>query len=167
MRPRRGSTWSGSMQARRFTKGQWLRRRPRAGNGFALHRMERACGTASTGSSGKREKPGGCPIKTDSGQKRTDGSSQPPEALGICPGGPTFTGAEAAIFRDLGLFLAMANKCLELGYFPRAWKVAAIKVIPKPGKEDYARPKSYRPIGLLPCWAKQWKGCWSAASSGT
>ncbi|GBP96406.1 hypothetical protein EVAR_90503_1 [Eumeta japonica] len=37
----------------RFTKGQWLRRRPRAGNGFALHRMERACGTASTGSSGK------------------------------------------------------------------------------------------------------------------
>ncbi|GBO98333.1 hypothetical protein EVAR_84197_1 [Eumeta japonica] len=44
----------------------------------------------------------------------------------------------------------MANKCLELGYFPRAWKVAAIKVIPKPGKDDYARPKSYRPIGL-PC----------------
>ncbi|GBP82530.1 hypothetical protein EVAR_91655_1 [Eumeta japonica] len=30
----------------------------------------------------------------------------------------------------------------------RAWKVAAIKVIQKPGK-DYARPKSYRPIGLL------------------
>ncbi|GBP58884.1 Putative 115 kDa protein in type-1 retrotransposable element R1DM [Eumeta japonica] len=48
----------------------------------------------------------------------------------------------------------MANKCLELGYFPRAWKVAAIKVIPKPGKEDYARPKSYRPIGLLPVLGK-------------
>ncbi|GBP85083.1 Putative 115 kDa protein in type-1 retrotransposable element R1DM [Eumeta japonica] len=87
-------------------------------------------------------------------RRRTDGSSQPPEASGICPGGPTFTGAEAAIFRDLGLFLAMANKCLELGYFPRAWKVAAIKVIPKPGKEDYARPKSYRPIGLLPVLGK-------------
>ncbi|GBP01657.1 hypothetical protein EVAR_90456_1 [Eumeta japonica] len=28
----------------------------------------RDCGTASTGSSGKRKKPGGCPIKTDSGQ---------------------------------------------------------------------------------------------------
>ncbi|GBP73389.1 Retrovirus-related Pol polyprotein from type-1 retrotransposable element R1 3 [Eumeta japonica] len=28
--------------------------------------------------------------------------------------------------RDLGVFLAMAAKCLELGYFP-AWKVAAIK----------------------------------------
>ncbi|GBP21036.1 hypothetical protein EVAR_11067_1 [Eumeta japonica] len=162
------------VQARRFTKGQWLRRRPRAGNGFALHRMERACGTASTGSSGKREKPEGCPIKTDSGQvigpdesatllaetffpddrvdtddpyytevrRRTDGSSQPPEASGDLLGvDPPFTGAEirfalkafhprkapgidgftsdicqAAIFRDVGLFLAMANKCLELGY---------------------------------------------------
>ncbi|GBP30616.1 Retrovirus-related Pol polyprotein from type-1 retrotransposable element R1 [Eumeta japonica] len=38
---------------------------------------------------------------------------------------------------------------------------------PEAGWEDYARPKSYRPIGLLLCWAKQWKGCWSAASSGT
>ncbi|GBP78580.1 Putative 115 kDa protein in type-1 retrotransposable element R1DM [Eumeta japonica] len=113
-------------------------------------------------------------------RRRTDGSSQPPEASGDLPGvDPPFTGAEvrfalkafhprkapgidgftsdicqAAIFRDLGLFLAMANKCLELGYFPRAWKVAAIKVIPKPGKEDYARPKSYRPIGLLPVLGK-------------
>ncbi|GBP98469.1 Putative 115 kDa protein in type-1 retrotransposable element R1DM [Eumeta japonica] len=72
------------------------------------------------------------------------------------PGIDGFTSdiCQAAIFRDLGLFLAMANKCLELGYFPRAWKVAAIKVIPKPGKEDYARPKSYRPIGLLPVLGK-------------
>ncbi|GBP04183.1 hypothetical protein EVAR_19131_1 [Eumeta japonica] len=63
-------------------------------------------------------------------RRRTDGSSQPPEASGDLPGvDPPFTGAE---------------------------------VIPKPGKEDYARPKSYRPIGLLLCWAKQWKGCWSA-----
>ncbi|GBP33038.1 Putative 115 kDa protein in type-1 retrotransposable element R1DM [Eumeta japonica] len=113
-------------------------------------------------------------------RRQTDGSSQPPEASGNLPGvNPPFTGAEirfalkafhlrkapgidgftsdicqAAIFRDLGLFLAMANKCLELGYFPRAWKVATIKVIPKPGKEDYARPKSYRPIGLLPVLGK-------------
>ncbi|GBP65892.1 Putative 115 kDa protein in type-1 retrotransposable element R1DM [Eumeta japonica] len=84
------------------------------------------------------------------------------------PGIDGFTSdiCQAAIFRDLGLFLAMANKCLELGYFPRAWKVAAIKVIPKPGG-DYARPKSYRPIGLLPVLGKTVKGCWSGASSGT
>ncbi|GBP26931.1 RNA-directed DNA polymerase from mobile element jockey [Eumeta japonica] len=44
----------------------------------------------------------------------------------------------------------MANKCLELGYFSRAWKVAGIKVISKPGKGDYTRLKSYWPIGLLP-----------------
>ncbi|GBP94925.1 Retrovirus-related Pol polyprotein from type-1 retrotransposable element R1 [Eumeta japonica] len=56
---------------------------------------------------------------------------------------------QAAIFRELGLFLAMANKCLELGYFPRTWKVAAIKLIPKPEKEDYTRTKSYRPIDRI------------------
>ncbi|GBP33601.1 Retrovirus-related Pol polyprotein from type-1 retrotransposable element R1 [Eumeta japonica] len=61
---------------------------------------------------------------------------------------------QTAILQDLGLFLAMANKCLQLGYFPRAWKVAAIKVISKPGKDDYSRPKSYRPIGLLPVMGK-------------
>ncbi|GBP97791.1 Putative 115 kDa protein in type-1 retrotransposable element R1DM [Eumeta japonica] len=72
------------------------------------------------------------------------------------PGIDGFTSdiCQAAILRDLGLFLAMANKCLQLGYFPRAWKVATIKVIPKPGKDDYSRPKSYRPIGLLPVMGK-------------
>ncbi|GBP96829.1 Putative 115 kDa protein in type-1 retrotransposable element R1DM [Eumeta japonica] len=113
-------------------------------------------------------------------RRQTDGDDRPPATSGDLPGvDPPFTGAEvknalkafhprkapgidgftsdicqAAIFRDLGVFLAMANKCLELGYFPRAWKVAAIKVIPKPGKDDYARPKSYRPIGLLPVLGK-------------
>ncbi|GBP33113.1 RNA-directed DNA polymerase from mobile element jockey [Eumeta japonica] len=57
---------------------------------------------------------------------------------------------QVAIFWDLRLFLAVANKCLELGYFPRAWKVDAIKVIPKPGKDVYTYPKSYRLIRLLP-----------------
>ncbi|GBP68190.1 hypothetical protein EVAR_23341_1 [Eumeta japonica] len=40
-------------------------------------------------------------------------------------------------------------RVLTAGILPLAWKVAAIKVIPKPGKDDYSRPKSYRPIGLL------------------
>ncbi|GBP78752.1 Putative 115 kDa protein in type-1 retrotransposable element R1DM [Eumeta japonica] len=113
-------------------------------------------------------------------RRRTDGIGCPPEALDVLSGvDPPFTGAElkialrafnpkkapgidgftsdicqAAILRDLGLFLAVANKCLRLGYFPRAWKVAAIKVIPKPGKDDYSRPKSYRPIGLLSVMGK-------------
>ncbi|GBP05590.1 hypothetical protein EVAR_3068_1 [Eumeta japonica] len=56
------------------------------------------------------------------------------------PGIDGFTSdiCQTAILRDLGLFLAMANKCLQLGYFPRAWKVATIKVIPKPGAFDNA-----------------------------
>ncbi|KAJ5288337.1 hypothetical protein N7508_011112 [Penicillium antarcticum] len=37
---------------------------------------------------------------------------------------------------------------LRLGYFPRAWKVAKIVVIPKGGR-DSSLPKSYRPISLL------------------
>ncbi|GBP54089.1 LINE-1 reverse transcriptase homolog [Eumeta japonica] len=53
------------------------------------------------------------------------------------------------IFRNLGLFQVIANKCLELGYFPRSWKLASIKVIPKPSKDDNVRLKSYWPIGLL------------------
>ncbi|GBP42626.1 Retrovirus-related Pol polyprotein from type-1 retrotransposable element R1 [Eumeta japonica] len=72
------------------------------------------------------------------------------------PGIDDFTSdiCHAVILRDLGLFLAVANKCLRLGYFPGAWKKAAIKVIPKPGKDDYSRQKSYRPIGLLSVMGK-------------
>ncbi|GBP26398.1 Putative 115 kDa protein in type-1 retrotransposable element R1DM [Eumeta japonica] len=113
-------------------------------------------------------------------RRRTDRGVCPPEALDILSGmDPSFTGAEvkmalkvfnpkkapgidgftsdicqAAILQDLGLFLAMANKCLQLGYFPWAWKVAAIKVIPQPDKDDYSCPKSYRPIGFLPVMGK-------------
>lgn len=48
------------------------------------------------------------------------------------------------------IFQSLLNKCLQLGYFPRTWKRAIIKVLRKPGKADYTTPKSYRPIGLLP-----------------
>ncbi|GBP05731.1 hypothetical protein EVAR_91925_1 [Eumeta japonica] len=82
-----------------------------------------------------REKPGGCPIKTDSGQVIGPDRSAtllaetffPDDRVDTddpyhteAPGIDGFTSdiCQAAIFRDLGLFLAMANKCLELGYFP-------------------------------------------------
>ncbi|GBP46527.1 RNA-directed DNA polymerase from mobile element jockey [Eumeta japonica] len=57
---------------------------------------------------------------------------------------------QVAIFWDLKSFLLMENKCLKLGYFPQTWKVAAIKVIPKPGKDEYTRQMSYQSISLLP-----------------
>ncbi|CAK1582422.1 unnamed protein product [Parnassius mnemosyne] len=60
----------------------------------------------------------------------------------------------AAINQNPTLFLAVANKCLELAHFPGKWKEAAVVVLRKPGKEDYTHPKSYRPIGLLPVLGK-------------
>ncbi|XP_047028061.1 uncharacterized protein LOC124636164 [Helicoverpa zea] len=59
-----------------------------------------------------------------------------------------------AIFRDPGIFLALANKCLEQGHFPGAWKEATVVILRKPGKDTYTAPKSYRPIGLLPVLGK-------------
>ncbi|GBP73195.1 Retrovirus-related Pol polyprotein from type-1 retrotransposable element R1 [Eumeta japonica] len=84
-------------------------------------------------------------------KKREDVLLQTDSGRVLGPGIDGFTSdiCQAAIFRDLEFFLAMANKCLILEYFPWTWKVAAIKVIPKSDKDNYSRPNSYRPIGLL------------------
>ncbi|CAH2225556.1 jg21328 [Pararge aegeria aegeria] len=52
------------------------------------------------------------------------------------------------------ILLALYNKCFFRGFFPKIWKNAALKVIPKPNRDDYAVPKAYRPIGLLPILGK-------------
>lgn len=59
-----------------------------------------------------------------------------------------------AIYQDPGIFLSLANRCLELGHFPNSWKEATVVILRKPGKESYTDPKSYRPIGLLPVMGK-------------
>lgn len=41
------------------------------------------------------------------------------------------------------------NSCCRLGYYTRAWKVDKTIPIPKPDKDTYVQPKSYRPIALL------------------
>ncbi|GLV34530.1 hypothetical protein CBL_07173 [Carabus blaptoides fortunei] len=46
-----------------------------------------------------------------------------------------------------------ADKYLETRTFPRIWKVAEVRLIPKPGKTR-TDPKSYRPICLLPMLGK-------------
>ncbi|CAK1584032.1 unnamed protein product [Parnassius mnemosyne] len=66
---------------------------------------------------------------------------------------------EVAITLDPTMFLALANKCLSLAYFPKKWKEAVVVVLRKPGKVDYTHPKSYRPIGLLPVLGKFLKRC--------
>ncbi|XP_052751319.1 uncharacterized protein LOC128200797 [Galleria mellonella] len=67
------------------------------------------------------------------------------------PGADAFTAdiCQKAYRTNPEVLLAIYNRCLLLSYFPVIWKEAHIKVIPKPGKDDYRIPKSYRPIGLL------------------
>lgn len=52
------------------------------------------------------------------------------------------------------VILAIMNKCLRLGCFPKVWKSATIRILRKPGREDYSVPKGYRPICLLPVMGK-------------
>lgn len=46
------------------------------------------------------------------------------------------------------------NQALILEYFPKPWKRAIAKIIPKPGKETYDTLTSFRPIGLIPVFGK-------------
>ena len=48
----------------------------------------------------------------------------------------------------------LMNRCLDAGYFPKSWKAAVVKIIQKPGRDDYTNLSSFRPIGLLPVFGK-------------
>jgi hypothetical protein len=39
--------------------------------------------------------------------------------------------------------LAILNICMKLGYFPKAWRVASIFILKKPGKLDYLSANDY------------------------
>ena len=41
------------------------------------------------------------------------------------------------------------NRCMELGHQPQAWRTSTTVALRKPQKEDYTKPKSWRPIALL------------------
>jgi hypothetical protein len=45
--------------------------------------------------------------------------------------------------------LWLYSNSLDLGHVPKAWKIAKIVTIRKPGKADYTAPKAFRPISLL------------------
>nr|VWO98329.1 Phosducin domain-containing protein [Ganoderma boninense] len=51
-------------------------------------------------------------------------------------------------------FLRLFNACFSLGLWPDEFRRAVTVVIPKPGKDDYTKIKSYRPIVLLSTIAK-------------
>jgi len=46
------------------------------------------------------------------------------------------------------------GRCIAEGKFPESWKKARLVIIPKPGGGEKDRPKSYRPISLLPVLGK-------------
>lgn len=71
---------------------------------------------------------------------------------------PGFDGMFNLVLKKLSnkaykLLCHVFNKCLELCYFPKDWKLAKIIPILKPGK-DPTSSSSYRPISLLPSLSK-------------
>jgi len=61
---------------------------------------------------------------------------------------------QAAFKANRSLLTRIYNECFRAGYFPKIWKKSLVKVIPKPGKEDYADATSLRPIGLISVFGK-------------
>ena len=98
----------------------------------------------------------------------SDGQDEPPfvqaeirEALDSmhpdrAPGVDHFTSdIISAVFDELPtLTVNIMNSCLADGHFPDAWKIAQVRILQKPGKDDYTNLSSYRPIGLLPVMGK-------------
>ncbi|OHW89513.1 reverse transcriptase, partial [Colletotrichum incanum] len=44
--------------------------------------------------------------------------------------------------------------CVQVGYFPRPFRKAEVVMIQKPGKTDFSKTGSWRPISLLSCLGK-------------
>ncbi|CAK1593612.1 unnamed protein product [Parnassius mnemosyne] len=48
----------------------------------------------------------------------------------------------------------LLNRCFEISYFPKQWKIAHAIILPKFNKSDLSDPSSYRPIGLINVFGK-------------
>lgn len=58
-----------------------------------------------------------------------------------------------SLIKSLPLLLKILNSCLQLGYFPCAWKTSAVIIIPKPNRA-YQCAKDFRPICLISGFSK-------------
>lgn len=76
-------------------------------------------------------------------------------AIGKCPGPDGLTGemVKIALETSLHTSLRIFNQCLETGNFPPPWKIAELKLIPKPRKPGQSSV-SYRPISLISVMGK-------------
>ena len=70
--------------------------------------------------------------------------------------------------QNFKLFLIFIYKCCaHFHYTPLKWKDTKVIFIPKPGKEDYTAPKSFRPISLSNYFLKAFERlvCWNMDKS--
>ena len=51
-------------------------------------------------------------------------------------------------------FLSALRACINIGFFPSAWRSASILVLKKPGKSSYLSANSFRGISILNAFAK-------------
>lgn len=59
--------------------------------------------------------------------------------------------------RAFQILARIFNACLKTGYFPNRFKIAKVKAIPKPGKDQRDPSNYYRPISLLSCIGKMFE----------
>lgn len=52
------------------------------------------------------------------------------------------------------IFCSIMNRCLNLNYFPKIWKVSVAKIIPKSTISDHTELSHFRPIGLINVFGK-------------
>ena len=74
-------------------------------------------------------------------------STKPMKAPGLL-GIPTFI-LQQALPALKTQFVQLFQACLDLGYYPIAFKTANTIILQKLDKDDYSQPKSYRLIALL------------------
>jgi len=49
---------------------------------------------------------------------------------------------------------SLMRQCLSVGYVPLKWRQSRVIFLPKPGKPDYSKPNSWRPISLTSFFLK-------------
>jgi len=49
----------------------------------------------------------------------------------------------------IGRLIKLLRASTELGYIPIQWRTAMVVFVPKPGRNDYIQPKSFRRISLM------------------
>ena len=71
-------------------------------------------------------------------------------------------------YSTIDRIVAIYQASICMAYMPKQWLTSTVVFIPKPGKENYNVPKSFRPISLtsilLKDWREYWAGTWRTLS---